>query len=75
MDLESVLVSLPFSRHDRDSILSLIPLLREKFRQINTSQDHEAGLRWIMGELRKMAIGNIPLSELAEAIRKESTND
>jgi len=70
MDLESVLISINFARHDRDEIFSLIPLLQEKFVQINTSKNPDAGLRWMMKELRKMATGNIPLSELAAAVRE-----
>ncbi len=68
MDAESVLISIRFSRHDRQSILALIPLLREKFARINTSKDPGAGRRWIMGELRRMALGNVPLAELAAAV-------
>jgi len=70
MDFESVLASIQFSHHDRSSIFALIPILREKFIQIKTSKDDDASLRWIMKKLRKMAIGNIPLQELADAIRK-----
>jgi glutamyl-tRNA(Gln) amidotransferase subunit E len=69
MDLESVLATLHFSRRDRNSILTLIPLLRDKFARLNTSRDASAGLRWTMQKLRPMAIGNIPLSELAEAVK------
>jgi glutamyl-tRNA(Gln) amidotransferase subunit E len=68
MDFESVLTSIGFSHHDRESIFSLIPLLREKFAQISTSKDPGAGPRWMMRELRKMAIGNISLSELAATV-------
>ena len=73
MDFESVLTITQFSRHDRESIFSLIPILRKKFGQINTSKDPGAGPRWMMRELRKMAIGNIPLSELATTIHKGGT--
>ena len=69
IDLESVLATIQFSPHDHDSIFSLIPLLRAKFARLNTSRDADAGLRWTMKELRPMAIGNIPLSELAEAVK------
>ena len=47
-----------------------IPFLGEKFARIRTSQDEEAGTRWIMKELRKLAIGNLPLPELAEIVRQ-----
>jgi len=68
LDLESVLIGIGFARHNHDDIFAFIPLLREKFALINTSKDPGAGLRWMMRDLRKMALGNMPLSELAEAI-------
>jgi glutamyl-tRNA(Gln) amidotransferase subunit E len=75
MDLDSVLASIHFVPHDRDSILSLIPLLREKFARINTSQDAGAGLRWMMRELRKMAVGNVPLPELATTVAEGDAHE
>lgn len=69
-DLESALAEVGFSRRDHDGVLACIPLLWSRFAQINTSKDAGAGLRWVMGELRKLAVGNIPLSELAEAVRQ-----
>ena len=62
--------SINFSKRYRDSIISLIPLMQEKFTLIKTSKDDEAELRWIMKELHSKAIGNIPLHELADTIRK-----
>ena len=75
MDLESVLASTSFSHRDRDSIFALVPLLREEFAQVNTSRDADAGLRWMMKKLRRVAIGNVPLPELAEAIRRGVAHD
>ena len=70
MDFDSVLASIQFVPHDRASILSLVPLLREKFAQINTSPDAGAGIRWMMKKLRPMALGNMALPELAAVIRE-----
>jgi hypothetical protein len=70
MDLDSVLTSIQFAPHDRDSILALVPLLREKFAQIDTSSDAGAETRWMMKKLRPMALGNMPLPELAAIIRE-----
>ena len=70
MDPDSVLTSIGFRHRDREEILAPIPLLGEKFARIRTSQDEEAGTRWIMKELRKAAVGNLPLPELAKAVRK-----
>ena len=75
MDMESVLTSINFSLHDNDSIYGMIPLLRNKFSEIKRSNDPAAESRWIMKELRKMAIGNISLAALAERIGKEVGND
>lgn len=70
MDFPSVLESLRFARQKRDAVLGFIPLLRRKFDRIRTSSDAGAGPRWIMGELRKMAVGNVPLAELAAVVRE-----
>lgn len=70
MELLSVLEQINFSKCSTDSILSLIPLMREKFSLINTSRNKEAELGWIMKELQGKAIGNIPLQILASIIRK-----
>jgi len=75
MDLESALISAHFASHDRKSIVSSIPLLRKKFSQINSSKDPEAPVRWIMKKLRSMALGNIPMPELAKAVRKGGNNE
>jgi len=70
MDLDSVLASIQFVPHDRDGILMLVPLLRKEFAQTRTSPDPEAETRWVMKELRRMAVGNLPLSELAALVRE-----
>jgi glutamyl-tRNA(Gln) amidotransferase subunit E len=70
MEFTSALKSIGFSRRNLDSILSLIPSLHEKFISIKTSKNEEAEFRWIMRELRKAAIGNIPMHELTDRIHK-----
>lgn len=70
MDMSSVLKSIGFSHNDRVNLSALIPLLREKFAKIKKSKEEGADVRWIMGALRKMAIGRIPMRELADKIRK-----
>lgn len=69
MVLDSVLTSVDYKKHNKQSIEALIPLLYEKFKQINRSKDENAGFRWIMKELRPLAVGNIRLAELAEIVR------
>jgi len=71
MDFESVLITIDFVPLKRDEILSSIPILNQKFDEINSSRDPRARLRWIMGNLRKQAIGNISLAELKSYVEKE----
>jgi len=71
MDAESVLIEINYKKHDHESIFALIPILKAKHDELNRTQDPNASFRWMMKELRPMAIGNIPLSDLAEVIRKE----
>ena len=64
MDFDSILTTLNFKRIPKEEIESRIPFLREKYREIATSSDPGAKTRWMMGELRKTAAGNINLSDL-----------
>jgi len=64
MDFDSVLTTLNFKRIPKEEIESRIPFLREKYKDIATSSDLGAETRWIMGELRKTAAGNMNLSDL-----------
>jgi len=68
MDYDSVLTTIKFKRMPLEKILGMIPVLRKKFREIHTSKKQDAEVNWIMGELRKTALGNIPLAELREHV-------
>lgn len=68
MDFESILITLNFKEVSKEEILSKIPFLVKKYKDIRTSHDDSAGLRWVMGNLSKLAIGNISLSELSKNI-------
>jgi len=72
MEFSSVLITIQFSRFTPEAIYSHIPSLKEKFREINTSKKPDAIVHWIMGHLRKLALGNLSLSELREKIEKEA---
>jgi glutamyl-tRNA(Gln) amidotransferase subunit E len=71
MDFESILITLNFREVPREEILAKVPFLIKKYKEIRTSSDDSAGLRWVMGNLSKLAIGNISLSELSNEIRLE----
>ena len=65
MDFDSVLTTLNFKKIPKEEIEARIPFLREKYKEIATSNEPGAETRWIMGVLRKTAAGNINLSELS----------
>jgi glutamyl-tRNA(Gln) amidotransferase subunit E len=75
MDFDSVLTTVDFVPMSKDEILSYIPALNQKFDEINTSSGPPARLRWIMGNLRKLAVGNISLAALKSYVEKEIAHD
>ena len=68
MDFESILITLNFRELPKEEILSKVPFLVKKYKEIRTSPDDSAGHRWVMGNLSKLATGNISLSELSNHI-------
>jgi len=67
-DFVAVLESLNYQPHSEFEILSRIPRLRERFQEIKTSQMADSEGRWIMGQLRPLALGNMSLETLARAV-------
>jgi len=74
MDFDSILLTIGFKRINEDNILSLISDLRSKFKEIKKSKDDMSEVRWIMGQLLPVAIGNVELKKL-ESILKAKIND
>jgi glutamyl-tRNA(Gln) amidotransferase subunit E len=68
MDFESVLVTIDYQKQTEAEILSHLPVLRQKFKEINTSKDPTAEVRWIMGQLRPLALGNMPMEKLEKLV-------
>ena len=68
IDFESALVTIQFKRIDKKEIISTISLLKDKFNTIRRKKEVQVEKHWIMGELRKSAIGNIALNELSKVI-------
>jgi glutamyl-tRNA(Gln) amidotransferase subunit E len=64
MDFESVLTSINFKRKSKDQILAPINFLKEKFKDIGKIHQDGCETDWVMGQLRKQALGNIDLKEL-----------
>jgi glutamyl-tRNA(Gln) amidotransferase subunit E len=69
MDFESVLISIKFKKVTRDQIIGQVPFLRKKFTEIQVSKGDHVENKWILGQVRKSAEGNVPLAELAESIK------
>ncbi|GAB4318899.1 MAG: Glu-tRNA(Gln) amidotransferase subunit GatE [Bacteroidales bacterium] len=70
MDFDSILSSTGFRKEAPESIRELIPFLSRKFddtARLNTPANKQ---NWIMGEIRKRALGNIRLAELAGLINQ-----
>jgi len=68
MDFESILVTIKFKQIPAEEIVNKIPYLEKKYKEIRISSDDTAGPRWVMGNLSRIAIGNIPLAELKSKI-------
>ncbi|MFH1161602.1 MAG: Glu-tRNA(Gln) amidotransferase subunit GatE [bacterium] len=68
MDFDSVLEAIKFKEIPKEEILGKIPFLAKKFRETRISDKEAAGVNWIMGNLQKSALGNIPLRELRRKI-------
>jgi hypothetical protein len=69
MDFESVLTSIGFKRRKKEEILAKAEFLKQKYDQVGISKKPEARISWVMGELRKVALGNINLTDLAGLIK------
>jgi len=69
MDFESILVTIGFKEIDEIEITGKLPFLIRKYSEIRTSKDDKAGHRWIMGNLSRSALGNMPLAKLGGMIK------
>lgn len=71
MEFDSVLTVIGYRKLSREQILDLLPPLLAKFDEIGKSRKPAAKLRWVMGNLRKAALGNMPLRDLRTLVEKE----
>jgi len=75
MVFDSILTTIGYRPYTMDEIADHIPILRKKFAEIRKSTHSEAEVRWIMGNLRRMALGNVPLREVRARVEKEIVNE
>jgi glutamyl-tRNA(Gln) amidotransferase subunit E len=74
MDFESVLASLKFKKISENNILEKVPDIIKAAHQLGISDNEGARIRWIMGQLHKAALGNIPLSRLKDFVEDASNS-
>lgn len=76
MDFESLLISMRYKPVSREEIQEDIPFLIQKFAAIKNKNGKEALTRWLMGQLRGKALGNLSMKELRtltdDAIKQEN---
>jgi glutamyl-tRNA(Gln) amidotransferase subunit E len=71
MDFESILGTIEFRKVSEKEILSHIPMLKEKFKEISPLKENRAMSLWIMGQLRPLALGNMDLRKLREKVESD----
>lgn len=64
MEFDSILNTIGYQHRTPAEIDTFIPVFKAKFAEIHRSEEPAAAVRWIMGNLRKLALGNMPLREL-----------
>jgi glutamyl-tRNA(Gln) amidotransferase subunit E len=69
MDFTSILTSLKFKKRTRDELLAPVSFLIGKFREIRKSDHPDVTLNWLMGQIRRQALGNISLNEYSQLIK------
>ena len=68
MQLTSVLDDIKFKKRTKEELIAPIEFLLEKFKEIGKNKSKDAKVNWVMGELRKQALGNINLKELRKSV-------
>lgn len=68
MDFDSVLTIIHFKKRNKEKLIAPIGFLKEKYRETGKKQTNEAQTDWVMGQLRKQAVGNINLKELRDEV-------
>ncbi len=70
VSFEDILKRMNYCKIDDDELLSQIPDLKEKFKEICKSKNPCSETSWIMGQLKKQALGNMELKMLRKAIKE-----
>ncbi|MCK5878315.1 MAG: Glu-tRNA(Gln) amidotransferase subunit GatE [Holophagae bacterium] len=68
MEFDSIRSAVGYRKTEAENIHSQIPILVKKFQEIRISDQPEADIAWVMGQLRHPALGNINLAGLRSRI-------
>ncbi len=68
MEFESILSAIKFKRYTLDEITDKIPILSDKFAEGKWMIIETDLINFVMGQLRNMALGNVDMKELSDAI-------
>ncbi len=69
-EFSDILKKLHFKKVSLNKIRSKISQLCDDFKKVRRSKEIEAKKRWIMGQLRPLAIGNISLAQLSTLVER-----
>ncbi|KQC07974.1 MAG: hypothetical protein APR54_05295 [Candidatus Cloacimonas sp. SDB] len=74
IEFESILRLIKYQKYSKKKIISEIDTLKKVFRNLRTRDSFQAELKWIMGNLREIALGNINMNELSQVITQNLNN-
>ena len=70
ISFEDALTVSGYKAINKEKLATMIPPLVEEFGKIRRSNSSENAIRWVMGKMRKPAMGNLPLSELLPMVQQ-----
>ncbi len=68
MEFDSILNAIKFKRYTMDEITDKIPILIDKFAEGKDTVSETDLINFVMGQLRNMALGNVEMKALSDAI-------
>jgi len=68
MEFDSVFKLIDYNKMTEEAILANIPSLHKMYMEIGISKSVANEHNWIMGQLRALALGNMPLNELSSYV-------
>ena len=74
MRYESILTTLNFNRHSMEELIAPLDFLYEKFQNDRRCSDIPKSINWLMGQIRRPAIGNVNFSELCSRVKEYVEN-